>query len=121
MKQFWNICSPALFFLLFSILTLLVSFWQNFSFQASVTLGKTTSDLPMTSMVYIASGIMIVVWTLWIDNLCKLGYSKLSWGCFLVPSLLVVVLMILLIAMQGLSMTMKINEAFALFFKIKHE
>jgi hypothetical protein len=121
MKHFWKICSPALLFLIFAILAILVSFWQNFSFQASLTLGKTTSDLPMTSIVYILSAIFVVIWTILIDNLCKLGYAKLSWGCFLIPSILIVGIMILLIAMQGLSMTMKINEGFGMFFKIKNE
>ena len=116
----FSVCSPALLFLISSIIIVIISFYQNFSFESSVTLGKTKLELPMTAIVYVLASIGIVTWTLFLNKLCKLGYAKTTWGLFLLPCAGVLAIMFGLIAMHGLTIRMQINDIFGFFLKVNN-
>jgi hypothetical protein len=120
LQKMFHICSPSLLFLILSIIILLFSFYQNISFHSAIVLGKTRNELPMTSIVYISSGILIVIWTFLIDRMCKFGYTKLSWSFFILPLLFIIAVIALLIFMQGFSLSMKINDGLEFHMNINH-
>jgi hypothetical protein len=97
----YSMCSPSLLFLITSILTIIVSYCHTFSFESALTLGEKKAEIPMTAIVYISAGIGIVLWTLSINKICKLGYSQISWAMFIIPSFIIVLCMGCLIAMKG--------------------
>lgn len=105
-----KLCSPSLLFLVVSIVILLISFFQNISFRSSLSLGKVKNEIHMTAFVYVLVGVAIIFWTFLIDKMCKLGYSKVSWGLFVVPTCVILGILALFVFMQGFSMSMKLNN-----------
>jgi hypothetical protein len=101
-------------FLIVAIGIMAASFYRNISLQTSFSLGKSKTIFPLTTVVYIIAGFAVVLWTLIIDRMCKLGYTQLSWGCFLVPTVGVASVLLVLNLLHGFNVSMKINEGIEL-------
>jgi hypothetical protein len=83
-----ELCSPALFYFVVSILGLLLILFQNVGNKNSYNLGNFSCRVPSTMMVFVIKMIYIVFWT-WILNLiCKDGYKTISWLLVLLPWIL---------------------------------
>ena len=87
-----ELCSPALFYFVVSIIGLFVILFQNIGNKNSYNLGTFSCRVPNTMFVFIVKIIYIVFWT-WVLNLiCKDGYKTISWLLFLLPWILMFVL-----------------------------
>jgi hypothetical protein len=83
-----ELCSPALFYFVVSIIGLLLILFQNVGNKHSYNLGNFSCRVPSTMMVFVIKIIYIVFWT-WILNLiCKDGYKTISWLLVLLPWIL---------------------------------
>ena len=83
-----ELCSPALFYFVVSIVGLLLILFQNIGNKNSYNLGNFSCRVPNTMMVFVIKIIYIVFWT-WILNLiCKDGYKTISWLLVLLPWIL---------------------------------
>ena len=87
-----ELCSPALFYFVVSIVGLFMILFQNIGNKHSYNLGTFSCRVPNTMLVFIVKIIYIVFWT-WILNLiCKDGYKTISWLLVLLPWILMFVL-----------------------------
>jgi hypothetical protein len=87
-----ELCSPALFYFVVSIIGLFLILFQNIGNKNSYNLGTFSCRVPNTMMVFIVKIIYIVFWT-WVLNLiCKDGYKTISWLLVLLPWILMFVL-----------------------------
>lgn len=87
-----ELCSPALFYFVVSIVGLFMILFQNVGNKHSYNLGTFSCRVPNTMLVFIVKIIYIVFWT-WILNLiCKDGYKTISWLLVLLPWILMFVM-----------------------------
>jgi len=87
-----ELCSPALFYFVVSIVGLFIILFQNIGNKHSYNLGTFSCRVPNTMLVFIVKIIYIVFWT-WILNLiCKDGYKTISWLLVLLPWILMFVM-----------------------------
>jgi hypothetical protein len=87
-----ELCSPALFYFVVSIVGLFLILFQNVGNKHSYNLGTFSCRVPNTMLVFIVKIIYIVFWT-WILNLiCKDGYKTISWLLVLLPWILMFVM-----------------------------
>lgn len=87
-----ELCSPALFYFVVSIIGLFLILFQNIGNNHSYNLGTFSCRVPNTMLVFIVKIIYIVFWT-WVLNLiCKDGYKTISWLLVLLPWILMFVL-----------------------------
>ena len=87
-----ELCSPALFYFVVSIVGLFMILFQNIGNKHSYNLGTFSCRVPNTMLVFIVKIIYIVFWT-WILNLiCKDGYKTISWLLVLLPWILMFVM-----------------------------
>ena len=88
-----DLCSPAIFYLAISMITILMMFYQNYTNTDVYCLG--VFSCKPTVSIYVIFIIMLVVvlfWT-WILNLiCKDGHTGVSWLLVLLPFILLFVL-----------------------------
>lgn len=87
-----ELCPPALFYFVLSIIGLLMIAFQNFHNDRIYALGNYSCAVPNTTVVLIVKLIYILFWT-WILNLiCKDGHKGLSWLLVLFPFILMFVI-----------------------------
>ena len=87
-----ELCSPAAFYFIISIFSLVVVLFQNLGNSNSYTVGSFSCRVPSTMMVFIIKLIYILFWT-WVLNLiCKDGHTGISWLLILLPWILLFVL-----------------------------
>jgi H+/Cl- antiporter ClcA len=104
-KKLKDLCSPALFYFVLSIIGLLISAVQNMGRRNTYILGSMTRQVPNTSLVFLVKLIYILFWT-WILNLiCKDGHTQISWFLVLIPFILLFSVVLLLMVnpyMEGM-------------------
>jgi hypothetical protein len=99
-KKLKDLCTPALFYFVVSIISLVIVLLQNLGNQSSYNLGSFSCRVPNTIMVFILKLIYILFWT-WILNLiCKDGHSEISWLLVLLPFILLFVIIGLIMINQ---------------------
>lgn len=91
-KSLKELCSPALFYFVISIISLLLVLIQNLGNRNSYHIGNFSCRVPDTMLVFIIKLIYILFWT-WILNLiCKDGHVGISWLLVLLPWILLFVI-----------------------------
>ena len=91
-KQIKDLCPPAMFYFVISIIALLIMLVQNLGSDLSYNVGSFSCAVPSTILVFIMKLIYILFWT-WILNLiCKDGHSGISWFLVLLPFILLFVI-----------------------------
>ena len=91
-KSLKELCSPALFYFIISIISLLLVLIQNLGNRNSYHIGNFSCRVPDTMLVFIVKLIYILFWT-WILNLiCKDGHVGISWLLVLLPWILLFVI-----------------------------
>jgi len=99
-KKLGQLCSPALFYFVLSILAIFISIIQNFGNSGKYSLGSYSCKVPSTILVFIIKMFYILFWT-WILNLiCKDGYTSIAWLLVLLPFILLFVIMGLVLLNQ---------------------
>jgi uncharacterized membrane protein len=87
-KRLKELCSPALFYFVLSMVGLVLAAWQNMGRRNTYVLGGMTRTVPNTGLVFVVKIIYILFWT-WILNLiCKDGHTSISWFLVLIPFIL---------------------------------
>jgi hypothetical protein len=95
-KSLNQLCNPAKFYFIISMIALLIMFLQNLGYNNSYHVGSFSCRVPSTILVFIVKLIYILFWT-WVLNLiCKDGHSGISWLLVLLPFLLLFVIIGLL-------------------------
>jgi hypothetical protein len=91
-KQIKDLCPPAMFYFVISIIALVIMLVQNLGSDSSYNVGSFSCAVPSTILVFIMKLIYILFWT-WILNLiCKDGHSGISWFLVLLPFILLFVI-----------------------------
>jgi fatty acid desaturase len=115
-KRLKDLCSPALFYFVISMLGFVASAWQNMGRRNIYILGGMTRRVPSTALVFLVKIIYVLFWT-WILNLiCKDGHTGISWFLVLIPFILlfsVVILLMISPVQEGLEkkpMSKQVND-----------
>ena len=91
-KSLKELCNPALFYLVMSILGLLMVAFQNMGNNRELMIGSTMLNVENSPVIFIVKLVYILFWT-WILNLiCKDGHSGISWLLVFLPLILIVLL-----------------------------
>lgn len=94
---FKNLCAPAMFYLVVSLITIGIIATQNFGSERMYCLGYYSCPVSSVYLIFIIKLIYVVFWT-WILNLiCRAGVPIISWLLVLIPILLFFVLIGLLL------------------------
>ena len=89
MKPFFfkldKLCSPAYFYFVVSIISLIMIGLQNVNSRTTYCIGNYECPVQNKALIFIVQLLYVLFWT-WILNLiCKEGYSTVSWALVLVP------------------------------------
>ena len=88
-KSVKELCSPALFYFIMSIVGLLIVAFQNMGNNNELMVGSTMLKVENSPVIFIVKLLYILFWT-WILNLiCKDGHSGISWLLVLMPFILI--------------------------------
>ena len=95
-KSVKELCSPALFYFVISIVGLLIVAFQNMGNNNELMLGSSMLNVQNNPVIFIVKLLYILFWT-WILNLiCKDGHSGISWVLVFLPFILSVLLVLAL-------------------------
>jgi len=95
-KSVKELCSPALFYFVVSIVGLLIVALQNMGNNHELMIGSSMLNVQNNPVVFIVKLVYILFWT-WILNLiCKDGHSGISWLLVFLPIILFVLLLLAL-------------------------
>jgi hypothetical protein len=95
-KSLKELCNPALFYFVISIVGLLMVAFQNMGNNRELMIGSTMLNLENSPVIFIVKLLYILFWT-WILNLiCKDGHSGISWLLVFLPFILIVLLVLAL-------------------------
>jgi hypothetical protein len=95
-KKMSKLCTPAMFYLVISMISLVMVIMQNLGHQHSYHMGSFSCKVPSTILIFIIKFIYIIFWT-WIINLiCKDGYEGISWLLVLFPWILLFMVVFLI-------------------------
>jgi hypothetical protein len=89
-KSLKELCNPALFYFVISIIGLLMVAFQNMGNNHELMIGSSMLNLENSPVIFIVKLLYILFWT-WILNLiCKDGHSGISWLLVFLPVILIV-------------------------------
>ena len=95
---FKNLCAPALFYLVISLITVFIIAFYNYGNERVYCVGYYTCPVSSIYLIFIIKLIYIIFWT-WILNLiCRAGLPIISWLLVLVPIMLFFVLIGMLLS-----------------------
>jgi len=95
-KSLKELCNPALFYFVISIVGLLMVAFQNMGNNHELMVGSTMLNLENSPVIFIVKLLYILFWT-WILNLiCKDGHSGISWLLVFLPVILIVLIVLAL-------------------------
>jgi hypothetical protein len=95
-KSLKELCNPALFYFVISIVGLLMVAFQNMGNNHELMIGSSMLNLENSPVIFIVKLLYILFWT-WILNLiCKDGHSGISWMLVFLPVILIVLIVLAL-------------------------
>jgi len=95
-KTLKELCNPALFYFVISIVGLLMVAFQNMGNNHELMIGSSMLNLENSPVIFIVKLLYILFWT-WILNLiCKDGHSGISWMLVFLPVILIVLIVLAL-------------------------
>ena len=95
---FKNLCAPALFYLVISLITVFIIAFYNYGNERVYCVGYYACPVSSIYLIFIIKLIYIIFWT-WILNLiCRAGLPIISWLLVLVPIMLFFVLIGMLLS-----------------------
>ena len=93
LKQYKTLCAPSQFYLLVSLLSIVLMVFQNLGNSKRYCVGRYNCDIDFHNVIiFLAKIAYVFVWTIIFDSLCKNGYKTLAWAIILVPVILMFVL-----------------------------
>lgn len=104
MKNINNVCSPAYFYLMLSLVALIVSLYDNmnnFNSNNMYCVGNYKCHVPSTITVFVLNILYIAFWTFALNCLCRSGYTNIAWFLVLIPFILFFVIIGYVMISQG--------------------
>ena len=103
-----DLCSPALFYFVVSIIMLVVNGFQNMGNRNIYSVGHMSSRVSSTLFVFLVKIVCILFWT-WILNLiCGSGHPGIAWFLVLIPFILLFAVVLIFMVnpyyLEGLEM-----------------
>ena len=97
MKTLKNLCTPALVYLVISLLALSVILFQNLFTSQEFCLGTFTCPTSNVAKIilFLFELLYVVFWTWILTLICKSGYKSIAWAIVLFP----IILMFLILGM----------------------
>ncbi len=94
-----NLCSPAHFYFIVSMITVIVMAFYNYYNVNLYCLGKYSCTVKNVALIFIIKIVYILFWT-WILNLiCKGGGNGVAWFLVLIPYILfLIIVMYMMVA-----------------------
>jgi hypothetical protein len=91
-KSLKELCNPALFYFVMSIVGLIMVAFQNMGNNHELMIGSTMLNVENSPVIFIVKLLYILFWT-WILNLmCKDGHSGISWLLVFLPFILIILM-----------------------------
>jgi len=87
-----NICTPAMVYLILSMLALIIMATQNYYGDSTYCLGSYTCNVSSVSLLFLAKFFYIIFWTWLLNIICKSGYPIVSWILVLLPFILLFIM-----------------------------
>jgi hypothetical protein len=91
--SFKELCTPAAFYFVVSIIGLILVMFQNLGNDGIYSLGSYSTRVPSTVLVFIFKFIYVLFWTYILNLICKDGHKEISWFLVLLPFLLLFVIL----------------------------
>ena len=89
---FKKLCPPALFYLVISIIAVVIMAFQNYGNENLYCLGMYSCNVSSVYLIFIVKIVYIIFWT-WVLNLiCNAGAPAISWLLVLLPVILFFIL-----------------------------
>uniref|UniRef100_A0A6C0I439 Uncharacterized protein n=1 Tax=viral metagenome TaxID=1070528 RepID=A0A6C0I439_9ZZZZ len=96
-----NLCPPAKFYLVISIISIIVIGLQNTNSANKYCLGSYSCEVSSVGLIFMVKLIYVFFWT-WILNLiCRSGATPVAWFLVLIPFILFFILLAILLGMSG--------------------
>ena len=96
-RRLKDLCPPALFYFILSMISLFIVLLQNLGNRNSYHVGSFSCRVPNTMLIFIVKLVYILFWT-WVLNLiCKDGHVGISWILVLLPWVFLFVIMGLIV------------------------
>jgi hypothetical protein len=89
-----NLCPPALFYLLLSILALIIMSLQNLAGKSVYCLGEYNCNVSSVKFIFLIKIIYVLFWTWILNIICKYGYSSISWFLVFVPFIFMFIILL---------------------------
>lgn len=83
-----NLCNPAEFYLVVSVIALVAMAFQNYGNNQLYCIGLYSCDTPNVMMVFILKLLYVLFWTWILNILCRGGAPGLAWFLVLIPYIL---------------------------------
>ncbi len=95
-----RLCSPAYFYFIISILSLIIMSLQNLGNTKTYCVGDYNCPVENVGVVFVAKALYVILWTWILNKLCSMGYKNISWFLVLFPFILMFVLIAMFILVQ---------------------
>ena len=97
-KNYDNLCTPSKFYFIISIISVLAMLYQNVSNQQHYIVGGYSVKLNHNNYVlFILKLLYILIWTFALNQLCRYGWSSLSWILVFLPLILMFIFIAVII------------------------
>jgi len=90
-----NLCTPALIYLVISLIALFIILIQNQYNSTTYCMGNYSCEVTNIGVIFLVKLIYIFLWTIILNLICKAGAPIFSWILLLFP----IILMFIFIAM----------------------
>jgi len=95
-----DICPPAQFYFILSIVSLVIMGYQNLGNSTLYCIGDYNCDVPNTGMVFVIKLLYVVFWTWLLNVICRGGASWFAWLIVLLPILLLFIMVSMMFALR---------------------
>ena len=80
-----NLCSPAYFYLVISMLAIVIMGFQNMGNESVYCLGSYSCNVSSATLIFIIKIIYVLFWTWLLNIICKSGFTSIAWFLVLLP------------------------------------
>lgn len=98
-REFSNLCGPALFYFLLSMIAVIICILQNLGNRNKCKIGGLNIK-GNTFMIFLVKIIFILFWTWVLALICRAGYKGLSWVLVLFPFIMMFFVSLLVVQNQ---------------------
>jgi hypothetical protein len=91
-----NLCTPALVYLIISVISIVIMAIQNYGNTDLYCLGMYSCNVTSITIIFVLKLVYVLFWTWVLNIICRGGYSGVSWFLVLFPYILFFLLLGLL-------------------------